>query len=334
MVTDLVADGLGKKIRAVLDEPETGPTLRRFFVNTMFDSTFVILGILIASAFSSEPSLRTVIVTIVTSSVALGISTGISVMEAETMEQSIKMREMERAMLTSLEDTHLHRISRYTIFLVAAVNFCAPIIAGSVTLSPFLLGESNIQLAAYISLGLAITILSWSGGDGPRGEAKPLGQGSRMAVAGVGAFILLLHRIYAVISRCGDGSPTGGSGCACRPTVRRTTRSYFLVALPTMAAFFPSGFPQQLEDVLGHIRTQPMTTLPRSLCSSDQPKARRRSSPDRISVPRLSISMPTPDLEDHRWIVGKASRVGSFMLTAPRVSARPRSGGSAARCRS
>ncbi len=188
----MVADGLGKKIRAVLDEPETGPTLRRFFVNTMFDSTFVILGILIASAFSSEPSLRTVIVTIVTSSVALGISTGISVMEAETMEQSIKMREMERAMLTSLEDTHLHRISRYTIFLVAAVNFCAPIIAGSVTLSPFLLiGESNIQLAAYISLGLAITILFVVGAVmGRAGRRNPWVQGSRMAVAGVGAFIL------------------------------------------------------------------------------------------------------------------------------------------------
>ena len=188
----MVADGLGKKIRAVLDEPETGPTLRRFFVNTMFDSTFVILGILIASAFSSEPSLRTVIVTIVTSSVALGISTGISVMEAETMEQSIKMREMERAMLTSLEDTHLHRISRYTIFLVAAVNFCAPIIAGSVTLSPFLLiGESNIQLAAYISLGLAISILFVVGAVmGRAGRRNPWVQGSRMAVAGVGAFIL------------------------------------------------------------------------------------------------------------------------------------------------
>lgn len=188
----MVADGLGKKIRAVLDEPETGPTLRRFFVNTMFDSTFVILGILIASAFSSEPSLRTVIVTIVTSSVALGISTGISVMEAETMEQSIKMRDMERAMLTSLEDTHLHRISRYTIFLVAAVNFCAPIIAGSVTLSPFLLiGESNIQLAAYISLGLAISILFVVGAVmGRAGRRNPWVQGSRMAVAGVGAFIL------------------------------------------------------------------------------------------------------------------------------------------------
>lgn len=183
---------MGKKIRAVLEEPETGPTMRRFFVNTMFDSTFVILGILIASAFSSEPNLRTCIVTIITSSVALGISTGISVFEAETMEQSIKMREMERAMLTSLEDTHLHSISKLTIILVAVVNFTAPIMSGAITLTPFLLvGENDIRLAAYISLALAITILFVVGAAmGRAGERNPWVQGARMAVAGVAAFLV------------------------------------------------------------------------------------------------------------------------------------------------
>jgi predicted membrane protein (TIGR00267 family) len=158
----------------------------------MFDSTFVILGILIASAFSSDPSLRTVIVTIVTSSVALGISTGISVFEAETMEQSIKMREMERAMLTSLEDTHLHSISKLTILLVAVVNFFAPIISGIITLTPFLVvGERDIQLAAFVSLGLAISILFVVGAAmGRAGNRNPVVQGARMAVAGLGAFLL------------------------------------------------------------------------------------------------------------------------------------------------
>jgi predicted membrane protein (TIGR00267 family) len=188
----LAMDTLGGKLRAVLDEPETGPTLRRFFVNTIFDSTFVILGILIASAFSSEPNLRIVIVTIVTSSVALGISTGISVFEAETMEQSIKMKEMERAMLRSLEDTHIHKISRNTILVVALVNFTAPVIAGTITLTPFLLlGEEDIKLAAYISLGLAITILFVVGAImGRAGERNPLIQGARMAIAGIAAFLL------------------------------------------------------------------------------------------------------------------------------------------------
>lgn len=183
-------DDFRSRLRAVLDEPETGPTMRRFFVNTIFDSTFVILGILIASAFSSEPSLRLVIVTITTSSVALGISTGISVFEAETMEQNIKMKEIERAMLTSLEDTHIQKISRMTIVVIAIVNFTAPIIAGAVTLAPFLLvGEQDIQTAAYVSLGLAIAILFVVGAVmGRAGERNPLAQGARMAVAGLAAF--------------------------------------------------------------------------------------------------------------------------------------------------
>ena len=104
-------------MKTALHEPETGPTLRRLFVNTIFDSTFVILGILIASAFSSQPNYHIVVATIVTSSVALGISTGVSVYEAENMEQSIKMKEMERAMLTSLENTKLKRISKSTTYL-------------------------------------------------------------------------------------------------------------------------------------------------------------------------------------------------------------------------
>lgn len=186
-------DGFGDRIRAVLAEPETGPTLRRFFVNTIFDSTFVILGILIASAFTTaDPDLRLITVTIITSSVALGISTGVSVFEAETMEQNIKMREMERAMLRSLEDTHIHRTSRLTIFLISAVNFTAPIIAGTVTLAPFLfIGEDQIQMAAYISLGLAITILFVVGAImGRTGNRNPVIQGGGMAVAGVAAFLI------------------------------------------------------------------------------------------------------------------------------------------------
>jgi predicted membrane protein (TIGR00267 family) len=188
----MVADRFRRRMRAVLDEPETGPTLRRFYVNTIFDSTFVILGILIASAFSSEPSLRLVIVTITTSSVALGISTGISVFEAETMEQNIKMRDMERAMLTSLEDTHIHRVSKLTILFISIVNFTAPIMAGIITLTPFLMvGEKDIRLAAYISLGLAISILFVVGAVmGRAGERNPLAQGARMAVAGVAAFLI------------------------------------------------------------------------------------------------------------------------------------------------
>ncbi len=184
--------GFLQGMKLALHEPETGPTLRRLFVNTIFDSTFVILGILIASAFSSQPNYHIVVATIVTSSVALGISTGVSVYEAESMEQAIKMKEMERAMLTSLNDTKLHKISKSTIYLLALVNLSAPILSGLATLSPFLiLGPENIKNAAYISLVIAISILFAVGAMmGKSGQRNPWIQGARMAVAGIGAFII------------------------------------------------------------------------------------------------------------------------------------------------
>jgi predicted membrane protein (TIGR00267 family) len=184
--------GIGDRIHRVLRAPDTGPTLRRFFVNTIFDSTFVILGILIASAFGNDPDLRVIVATIITSSVALGISTGVSVYEAETMEQNLRMREMERAMLRSLEDTSISRTSQLTIMLISSVNFIAPLIAGAITLTPFLiLGEGNVRAAAIISVGLAILILFVVGAAmGRSGGRNPWKQGARMAIAGFGAFVI------------------------------------------------------------------------------------------------------------------------------------------------
>ncbi len=181
-----------ERIRTVLRAPETGPTMRRFFVNTIFDSTFVILGILIASAFGPDPNVRIVIATIITSSVALGISTGVSVHEAETMEQALRMKEMERAMLRSLEDTRIGRTSQLTILIISGVNFLAPLVAGLITLTPFLiLGEGGVRTAAIISVGLAMLILFVVGAMmGRSGGRNPWKQGGRMAIAGIGAFII------------------------------------------------------------------------------------------------------------------------------------------------
>jgi len=51
---------------------EIGPILRRFFINTLFDSTFVQLGIVIGSILAINQDLRLIISTMVASSFALG----------------------------------------------------------------------------------------------------------------------------------------------------------------------------------------------------------------------------------------------------------------------
>jgi len=188
----MVRNTIRQRLDAALSMPETGPTIRRYFVNTIFDSTFVMLGIIIGSAFSGDPNIHVVVATIITSAVALGISTGVSVFEAETLEQNRRMDEIEKALLRSLQDTHIGESSRSSIYLISFLNFLAPLIAGTIILLPFvILSQEGIQTAAWIGVGLAISILFVTGlVMGRMGRRKPLVQGMRMALFGVAAFVL------------------------------------------------------------------------------------------------------------------------------------------------
>lgn len=178
-------------VDCALKTPDTVPAMRRYFVNTVFDSTFVILGIIIGMALSSEPSTRLVVVTIVTSCVALMISTGISVFEAERLEQSIRIQQIEKVMLRKLDETSIKRTSVHSTLLISVTNCVAPIITGTVTLAPFLLlPESQVTTAAWTSIGLAISILFITGMTmGRMAQKSPAFYGLRMAGAGVVAFV-------------------------------------------------------------------------------------------------------------------------------------------------
>jgi predicted membrane protein (TIGR00267 family) len=164
-------------------------------VNTIFDTTFVMLGIIIGSAFSPEPSLRLTVVTILTSSVALGISTGVSTYEAENLEQGKRINEIEKAMLRPLDDTHIGRSARFSKLLISFFVFLAPLLVGSVILSPFLLfEEAQIVTAAWAAIALAIAVLFATGLlMGRSGGRNPLVQGARMAVIGVIAFLICFY---------------------------------------------------------------------------------------------------------------------------------------------
>jgi predicted membrane protein (TIGR00267 family) len=172
--------------------PDTGPSLRRYFVNTMFDATFVILGIIIGSALSLHASRELVITTIITSSVALAISTGSSVYEAERLEQTRRLDEISRAMLTRVDETDLGKSSRASIILIAIVNSLAPLLAGALTILPFLLlPADSITYAAEISIALVIVVLFITGWImGRISDRNPWIKGARMAVIGLVAFII------------------------------------------------------------------------------------------------------------------------------------------------
>lgn len=171
---------------------EIGPILRRFFINTLFDSTFTQLGVLIGSAFADNPDLRLVIGTLISSSIALGISTGVSVYESETLERERKTIELEKALFRKLDKTRLADSYRDYARLLAIVNFVTPLICCAVIVTPIVAAFFNIlptSTASWLSIIFALSILFAAGVYfGRYGKQNPIKKGLRMVGFGIIAF--------------------------------------------------------------------------------------------------------------------------------------------------
>ena len=178
----------------ILRNEDAGPIIRRFFINTLFDSTFMLLGIIVGAAFVADANIRIVIVTMVTSSLALSISTGVSVYEAESLEQERKITRLEMTMLTDLTDTVIDKTSKSITRLAMVINFLTPILSCTITILPFVLVVLEIleiYIASWLSVAFALSILFGAGVYlGRIGKQNPWIKGLRMTAFGVIAFII------------------------------------------------------------------------------------------------------------------------------------------------
>jgi predicted membrane protein (TIGR00267 family) len=173
---------------------EIRPILRRFFVNTLFDATFMQLGIVIGSAFSSHADSRLVIGTLVSSSIALAISTGVSVYESETLEREKRIVELERALFRSLKNTTISDDYRSYARVLSLVNFLTPLVCCGIVVVPLVLAALQLMsmtVASFCAMGLALGILFVAGTYlGRLGKEKPVKKGLRMVFFGIVAFVI------------------------------------------------------------------------------------------------------------------------------------------------
>ncbi len=180
------------RLRETLGQEDVGPIIRRFFTNTLFDSTFMLLGIIVGSAFTAHAGVTIIMVTMLTTSIALGISTGVSVHEAESLEQERKISYLERALLADLEDTSIQKTARYTILLATLMNFVTPPFICAITITPFVfaaIGLVRIDVASWLAVALALGTLFAAGVYmGRIGKTNPYKKGIRMVAFGVLAF--------------------------------------------------------------------------------------------------------------------------------------------------
>ena len=173
---------------------EIGPILRRLSMNTLFDSTFMQLGIIIGSAFAANPDLRLVMGTLVASSISLGISSGVSVYESETLERERRVVELEKALFRKLDNTVITENYRTYAMILFVVNFFTPIVCCSIIIVPLILAAFQLldtATASWVSVTVALGILFVAGAYfGRLGKQKPFIKGLRMVIFGAAAFTI------------------------------------------------------------------------------------------------------------------------------------------------
>ncbi len=183
-----------RNLKETLQREDVGPIIRRFFINTLFDSTFMLLGIIVGAAFAPNASLGVVLITMVSSSLALGISTGISVYEAESLERERKISELEKALFRDLSGTRIEKRARSVIALVSIINFSTPLISCAVIISPLALAACSaltVDIAVWLSIILALSTLFSAGAYfGRLGKKNPWMKGLRMVIFGLAAFLI------------------------------------------------------------------------------------------------------------------------------------------------
>jgi len=151
------------------------------------------MGIIIGSTFAANPDLRLVIGTLMSSSVALGISSGVSVYESEKLERERRVAELEKALFRNLDHTMITENYKTYAIVLSIVNFLTPFMCCGIVIIPLVLAMfrlTSIVTASWASILLALGILFVAGTYlGRLGRQNPFIKGLRMIAFGVIAFV-------------------------------------------------------------------------------------------------------------------------------------------------
>jgi predicted membrane protein (TIGR00267 family) len=140
---------------------EAGQIARRAFANNSFDGVLTMIGVVMGSFVVGVQESTVVLVTGLSTALAIGISGGWGAYLTESAERSHAVGELERLTLTDLHDTKIGKASRMAVVMVAAVDGLSPFLAALLVVIPFFLAPllPSISYAYYASIGMALLAL-------------------------------------------------------------------------------------------------------------------------------------------------------------------------------
>ncbi len=148
-----------REIRDFLSMTEGENILRRYFVMNGFDGALtalgIILGSLIARNFASPEQL---ILSGIGASIAMGVSGFWIAYLTEKAERTRERKELEKSMVTDLNNTRISKANFWTSIVIGAVDGLSPFIFSLIAISPFffVLVGLTMQVAYIISISVIV----------------------------------------------------------------------------------------------------------------------------------------------------------------------------------
>jgi predicted membrane protein (TIGR00267 family) len=140
---------------------EAGQIARRAFANNSFDGVLTMIGVVMGSFVVGVQDATVVLVTGLSTALAIGISGGWGAYLTESAERRHAIGELEQITLTELQDTKIGKASDMAVVLVAGVDGLSPFLAALFVVVPFFFAHvlPSVAYAYYASIGMALLAL-------------------------------------------------------------------------------------------------------------------------------------------------------------------------------
>jgi predicted membrane protein (TIGR00267 family) len=149
-----------KQIKTLLEISHSEAIVRRYFVVNGFDGALTMLGLIMGFYVSDRVDLTVVITSCLAAALALGMSGISSAYLSEAAERRRDLVQLEKAMGTSLDESHHAQAARWIPWLVALVNGIAPLLIALIIIVPLWLARGDIVLALEPLLAAMVVALA------------------------------------------------------------------------------------------------------------------------------------------------------------------------------
>ena len=145
-------------LRELIGREDVRSISRRYFISNGFDGTLTSIGIALGSFLSGVTDGDIVFKVAIGAAVGLGTSAVWSVWEIERAEKLAEIRDLERAMLTDLDDTRIMRQKEGARVVNAVTSGIGPLIGILLPVLPYLVEGSLLTMAEATGLAVAIGV--------------------------------------------------------------------------------------------------------------------------------------------------------------------------------